>query len=64
MHKSIIFLLSISLITTAASAAPARAHYELKQKFTLGGEGFWDYLTYDPAGKRLFISHGTHVVVV
>jgi YVTN family beta-propeller protein len=68
MHKAVAFLLILALITTAASAAPAKehskTHYELKQKFTLGGEGFWDYLKYDPAGKRLFISHGTHVVVV
>jgi DNA-binding beta-propeller fold protein YncE len=38
--------------------------YELKQKFTLGGEGGWDYLTYDPDGKRLFISRATRVQVV
>ncbi|HET9183942.1 MAG TPA: YncE family protein [Candidatus Angelobacter sp.] len=63
MHKSVVFLLTISLIS-AAFAAPARTHYELKQKFTLGGEGFWDYLTYDPAGNRVFISRGTHVIVV
>lgn len=63
MHKTAVCLLTFSLIT-AASAAPARTHYELKQKFTLGGEGFWDYLTYDPAGNRVFISRGTHVSVV
>jgi DNA-binding beta-propeller fold protein YncE len=45
------------------SAAPT-AHYQLKQKFTLGGDGGWDYLTYDAAGKRLFISRGTRVMVV
>lgn len=68
MHKVVASLLALSLITTAASAAPARTdsktHYELKQKFTLGGEGFWDYLTYDPDGNRVFISRGTHVMVV
>jgi YVTN family beta-propeller protein len=36
----------------------------VKQKYVLGGEGGWDYLTFDPAGKRLFISRGTHVMVV
>jgi YVTN family beta-propeller protein len=45
-------------------AAPAKTHYELKQKFTLGGEGGWDYLTYDADDHRLFISRGTHVMVV
>jgi YVTN family beta-propeller protein len=42
----------------------APAQYQVKQKYVLGGEGFWDYLTFDPAGKRLFISRGTHVMVV
>ena len=41
----------------------AQGKYHVKQKFTLGGEGGWDYLTWDPAGKRLFISRGTRVIV-
>src|SRR5215470_3101378 len=42
----------------------AEPQYQLKQKFVIGGEGGWDYLTYDPAGKRLFISRGTRVQVI
>jgi len=30
----------------------------------VGGEGFWDYLAVDSAGRRLYISHGTHVQVM
>src|SRR5262249_39048375 len=30
----------------------------------LGGEGGWDYLTIDPASRHLFISRGSHVMVV
>ncbi|MEJ2677562.1 MAG: hypothetical protein P8174_00640, partial [Gemmatimonadota bacterium] len=30
----------------------------------LGGEGFWDYLSVDTAGHRLYVSHATKVVVV
>src|SRR2546421_562528 len=57
---------AIVLITAFAftSKAASPVHYEVKQKFTLGGDGGWDYLTFDPAGKRLFISRGTHVMVV
>ena len=47
-----------------SSSAKSPVHYQLKQKFTLGGEGGWDYLTYDPEGKRLFISRATRVQVV
>src|SRR5258708_24983173 len=32
--------------------------------YTLGGEGGWDYLTLDPDSRRLFISRGTHVIVI
>src|SRR5579872_7210145 len=45
---------------------PARAagQYHLIKKVVLGGEGSWDYLTCDSAAHRLFISRGTHVMVV
>jgi DNA-binding beta-propeller fold protein YncE len=32
--------------------------------FKLGGEGGWDYLNMDPASRHLFISRGTHVIVI
>jgi YVTN family beta-propeller protein len=63
MRRLIAVLLFI-LSALPLTAAPAKSHYELKQKFTLGGEGGWDYLTYDADGHRLFISRGTHVMVV
>ncbi|MFN2461997.1 MAG: YncE family protein [Candidatus Velthaea sp.] len=52
----------------AAALLPARAastvNYQVTKKFTVGGEGGWDYLTYDPAGRRLFISRTNRVIVV
>ncbi|HKJ93365.1 MAG TPA: hypothetical protein VJ957_09355 [Longimicrobiales bacterium] len=30
----------------------------------VGGEGFWDYLAADRASQRLYVSHGTKVVVI
>src|SRR5438309_11515656 len=38
--------------------------FAVKKKTTLGGEGGWDYLTWDAAGKRLFIARATRVMVV
>jgi YVTN family beta-propeller protein len=32
--------------------------------YLLGGEGEWDYVTYDPTYNRLFIAHGYNVLVV
>ena len=34
------------------------------EKFTIGGEGGTDYLNADPATGRVYISRGTHVMVV
>ena len=48
---------------TSQSAA-GKSGYHLIKKVKLGGEGGWDYLTVDPASRRLFISRGTHVMVV
>ncbi|HZX67365.1 MAG TPA: hypothetical protein VFE70_00700 [Candidatus Elarobacter sp.] len=55
--------LGVMAIPTRGGAASA-ANYQLARKFPLPGEGGWDYLTYDPVGKRLFISRGTRVMVV
>src|ERR1041385_8350696 len=66
MQKRILAALvpAIAAAFAASAVAFAPAHYEVKQKYVLGGDGGWDYLTFDPAGKRLFISRGTHVMVV
>ena len=52
----------------AAQALPAQvstgAGYHVARRISVGGEGGWDYLTYDPARHHLFLSHGTQVEVV
>jgi len=64
-RKIYITLLSAIFVAMAfAGASAADTQFHVKQKFTLGGLGGWDYLTFDAAGKRLFISRGTHVMVV
>ncbi|HUX59186.1 MAG TPA: hypothetical protein VMV77_19600 [Bacteroidales bacterium] len=35
------------------------SEYKIVDKIKLPGEGFWDYLSVDEAGARLFLSHGT-----
>lgn len=46
------------------SQAKGPGGYHLTKKVVLGGEGGWDYLTVDSKGRRVYISHGTHVMVV
>jgi len=38
--------------------------YHVSRRIPIGGEGSWDYLTYDAVRHRLFLSHATQVEVV
>ena len=56
-----------ALAVAAFSARPLAAadgNYHLLKKVVLGGEGFWDYLICDSDARRVYISRGTHVMVV
>lgn len=53
-------------ITLAAGAAAAQtpAPYRVLHRTVTGGDGGWDYLTVDGAAQRVYMSRGTHVMVV
>ena len=64
---SLTLLLSSLLAASYLSAAPQStgvSGYHLIKKVKLGGTGGWDYLEVDPATHHLFISRGSHVIVV
>ena len=44
--------------------AYAGSGYHVINKLPLGGEGGWDYVTADSVAHRLYISRGTHVMVL
>lgn len=54
---------STSLLSGVAPQ-PGESGYHLKKKIKVGGEGGWDYLSFDSATRRLFISRGTRVMVL
>jgi len=54
----------IALYSILGCSVSTADDYALKHKFVIGGEGGWDYLTYDAAANRLFVSRGTHVQVI
>ena len=56
--------LFIAAAVIAAVPAFAQKQYKVVNRVKLGGEGGWDYLYYDKDGHRLFITRGTHVMVV
>jgi len=59
-------VLALLITATVLVARPAFAQkqYKVVNHVKLGGEGGWDYLYYDKDGHRLFITRGTHVMVV
>jgi hypothetical protein len=53
---------TVVLIAAAVAAAGGQAYKT--EKFNIGGEGGFDYLTAEPSTGRVFVSRGTHVMVV
>jgi YVTN family beta-propeller protein len=56
--------LVIQCAVARAQQPKSPSGYHVINRFKLGGEGGWDYLTFDAKGGRLFISRSTHVMVV
>ncbi len=56
--------LSFLLLVGAASGQAAPHLYKQVDKFQVGGEGGWDYITFDPGSNRLFVAHGMEIAVL
>ncbi|MGB8474456.1 MAG: hypothetical protein WCE61_10260 [Candidatus Acidiferrum sp.] len=57
-------LLCLTLKPLFAAPAPGPSGYHLIKTVPLPGDDFWDYLAVDSAARRVYISHGSHVVVM
>ena len=55
---------AISLSLAALALAASAPGYHVVATYKLGGEGGWDYLTADASARRVYISRGTHVMVI
>jgi hypothetical protein len=75
MRKSIVLLtilasLSIAAIFCVASfsheatPAPAGSGYHVIKTVAVGGDGGWDYVYVDSDARRVYVSRGTHTMVV
>ena len=64
MRRSI----AISAVLCACAASPIvqaqDGPYHFAKEIQIGGEGGWDYLSVDSAAHRLYVTHGTKVVVI
>jgi YVTN family beta-propeller protein len=58
------FLVSLLIGVSSLTAIAQTSGYHLIDTIKVGGEGGWDALTTDPVTHRLFVSHGTHVIVI
>jgi YVTN family beta-propeller protein len=68
MNKSSLLTACIAAVL-AGPAAAGSAHaeapsYRIAARFPIGGDGKWDYPSVDSTTQRLYLSRGTHVVVV
>jgi DNA-binding beta-propeller fold protein YncE len=52
------------LFSLAVSVCRADEPYHFIKEIPVGGDGGWDYLSVDSTGQRLYVSHGTEVVVI
>ncbi|HUI74817.1 MAG TPA: YncE family protein [Candidatus Acidoferrum sp.] len=77
MGKKLNLLLCATLFAISAAslvakicrgaAAPPQAGasgYRLIKTIPVGGDDWWDYTAVDSAARRVYVSHGTHVVVL
>ena len=58
---------SLVLLGTVAMASPAGSGYHLVKSVPIGAPGdneYFDYVTVDPAGRRVCIAHGAEVKVL
>jgi hypothetical protein len=64
MMKSKWWIFGLCICLAAGATAGAGPGYHVVTTYKVGGEGGWDYLTADASARRLYISRGTHVIVL
>src|SRR6267378_6699938 len=58
----VVALFAVSVMRLTAS--PPDAGYRVTKSIPVGGDEGWDYVTVDSAARRVYVSHGSHVVVL
>lgn len=57
-------MLGLCSIMPTYAAKQADTAYQLTKTVALGGGERWDFVVFDPIGKRVYVAHGDHVTVV
>src|ERR1019366_6378625 len=56
--------LAFTSVAPAFAADNSSPDYRVTKSIALGSGERWDYVTFDPTGKRVYVAHGDHVTVV
>src|SRR6476661_10147062 len=64
MTKHFLTIPAVLIAIGVASPRVAQAQTFKVQKYSIGGDGGTDYLTAEPGTGRVFVSRGTHVMVI
>jgi YVTN family beta-propeller protein len=57
-------MLAVCSVAPAVAADESQAAYQITKTVALGSGERWDYVTFDPSAKRVYVAHGDHVTVV
>lgn len=55
---------ALACVIASPALVAAQTSYSVIDRWTIGGDGGWDYLAVDPAAPHLFLTHGTRVEVI
>jgi YVTN family beta-propeller protein len=62
---AVIIVLAVAALSfTTSINAQSKSGYHIDKRILVGGGGSWDYLTFDQASNRLFVSHYSKVEVI
>src|SRR5271169_3417971 len=59
----LIFAVILAHCAPLSAQSAAESGYHKAREILLGGDGGWDYLTFDSGARRLYISRSTQVIV-
>jgi DNA-binding beta-propeller fold protein YncE len=64
-HPKLIILAALALLAAVTGPVSGAEHtYKLLKEISIGGEGGWDYLAVDQYAHRLYVTHGSKIVVL
>jgi len=59
-----VILLAMEGVAVTQTTAPATGPYKYLKTIAVGAEGGWDYAATDEVGRRVYVTHGTKIVVI